>query len=262
MTTEKINHRGLELLQALERLGGSARSSDLAQVLGVSGETVRRTIASLSEAGHVRRVHGGVLLQRREAGASDFVARLGENAREKRLVAQRVAAEIEDGMTLYLDVSSTTSFVSECLQRHSRLTIVTNALGIGQALANRNENTVHLLGGEVSGHDNGTFGALTLMQAGRFAYDLAVFGVDAVSPTQGYLYHSAEEAAMAEVVAEAATCNIVGVTAEKFARTAPYRGMAPTRVDLLVADGLPGAEMLAALERCGTRLARVEVERG
>lgn len=77
MRSDKINHRGLELLQALERLGGSARSSDLVEVLEVSGETVRRTIAGLAESGHVRRVHGGVLLQRPEVEGGDFVSRLG-----------------------------------------------------------------------------------------------------------------------------------------------------------------------------------------
>lgn len=255
MRSDKINHRGLELLQALERLGGSARSSDLVEVLEVSGETVRRTIAGLAESGHVRRVHGGVLLQRPEVEGGDFVSRLGENAREKRAVARRVAEEIEDGMTLFLDVSTTTSFVVESLGRLSQLTVVTNALGIGQALANRNDNRVHLLGGEVSGRDNGTFGALTQAQAARFAYDLAVFGVDGVSAEQGYLYYSEPEAAMAEVVAASAGRVVVGITQDKFSRAAPYKGMAPTQVDLLVADGEAPAELEAQLALWGTGFA-------
>ncbi len=256
MRSDRINHRGLELLQALERLGGSARSSDLAEVLEVSGETVRRTIAGLADSGHVRRVHGGVLLSRPEVEGGDFVARLGEHTREKRAVAHRVSEEIEDGMTLFLDVSTTTSFVVECLGRLTHLTVVTNALGIGQALANRNDNRVHLLGGEVFGRDNGTFGALTQAQAARFAYDLAVFGVDGVSSEQGYLYYSEPEAAMAELVASMAGRVVVGVTQDKFQRPAPYKGMAVQDVDLVVADAEAPASLAARLAEWGTGFAR------
>jgi len=42
--TTKHSHRELELLEALHRLGGSARSAELAKTLDVSEETVRRTI--------------------------------------------------------------------------------------------------------------------------------------------------------------------------------------------------------------------------
>lgn len=262
MSKEKINHRGVELLQALERLGGSARSADLAQMLEVSGETVRRTVAALSKAGQVRRVHGGVLLHSGSAVGRDFGARLGENTQEKRSVAQRIAQDVEDGMTLFLDVSTTTSFVVEHLGALSRLTVVTNALGIGQALANRNDNRVHLLGGEVSERDNGTFGAQTQVQAERFAYDLAIFGVDGVSSQQGYLYHNADEAALAAVVAEAAAQVLVGVTGEKFARSAPYKGMRPQTVQQLIADVAPPPAMAAALAGWGTGFALCTVPPG
>ncbi|KUP90543.1 DeoR/GlpR family DNA-binding transcription regulator [Tritonibacter horizontis] len=258
MSAEKLNHRGVELLQALERFGGSARSADLAEALDVSGETVRRTIAGLAEAGHVQRVHGGVLLSGQDTGGSDFVARMGQRAREKRAIARRIATEITDGMTVFLDVSTTTSFVAECLTRRSGLTIVTNGVSVGQALSDRNRTSLHLLGGEMSNRDNGTFGTLTETQAARFAYDLAIFGVDAISVSQGYLYHSPPEAALAGVVARGAARIVVGATGEKLHSTAPHKGLLPGQVDMLVCDSTLPPDLATALAAAGTRLVVVD----
>lgn len=43
----KVPHRGHELLDVLARLGGSARNAQIAQVMDVSEETVRRLVKTL-----------------------------------------------------------------------------------------------------------------------------------------------------------------------------------------------------------------------
>ena len=58
----KHSHREMALLEALHRLGGSARSAELAKTLDVSEETVRRTIKALSRAGVLERMYGGAFL--------------------------------------------------------------------------------------------------------------------------------------------------------------------------------------------------------
>ena len=111
-----LSHREVELLETLRRLGGSGRSTELALILDVSEETVRRTIKSLAKAGSVERVHGGAYLVG-PAGAgetgSSFFRRMGENPDEKAQIAAAVMPQIVDGMTVFLDVGSTTSFVAE-----------------------------------------------------------------------------------------------------------------------------------------------------
>ena len=58
----KHSHRELELIETLHRLGGSARSAELAKTLEVSEETVRRTIKALSKSGVLERMYGGAYL--------------------------------------------------------------------------------------------------------------------------------------------------------------------------------------------------------
>ncbi|WP_037254169.1 DeoR/GlpR family DNA-binding transcription regulator [Roseobacter sp. SK209-2-6] len=246
MTANSMSHREVELLEALRRLGGSGRSAELAKVLDVSEETVRRTIKALAKAGVVERVHGGAYLIGNQAGPS-FFRRMGENRREKARIAQQAMHHIPDGATVFLDVGSTTSYVAEALRLRHNLTVVTNSIGVAQVLANHNGNSLHLLGGEMQSNERGTFGPVAEQQAGRFAFDVVVISADAVSAKQGILYQSASEAQLAARIGEFAEKVIVVTTHPKFGEIAPHRGPDPQLISLLISDQQPGKKLSRSL---------------
>ncbi|MEP0153908.1 DeoR/GlpR family DNA-binding transcription regulator [Pseudophaeobacter sp.] len=244
------SHREVELLETLRRLGGSGRSAELAMMLHVSEETVRRTIKALAKAGSVERVHGGAYLVgprgTGEAGPS-FFRRMGENPTEKAQIATAVLPRITDGMTVFLDVGSTTSFVAEALRQRRNLTVVTNSIGVAQLLANHNGNRLHLLGGEMCRDDRGTFGPVAEMQAARFAFDVAILSADALSPKYGLLFHNAAEAELTLAVTAAAEQIMVVTTHAKFSESAPHRGPDPQQLTHLVSDREPGKKLARSL---------------
>lgn len=246
-------HRELELLDALRRLGGAARNSDLAKTLDVSEETVRRTIKALSKSGAIERVHGGAYLAGTQ-GDPSFFRRIAQHSDEKRLIGAKVAAMVREGMTLFLDVGSTTAFVAEELRQRSNLTVVTNSIGVAQTLVGVNNNRVHLLGGEMQSDERGSFGHVTHRQARRFAFDLAVLSTDAISARQGFLYLSAAEADLASVVADSAERSLVAVAHFKYGETAPYCGPDPRRVHDMVTDLAPEGELAAAFRDWGIKI--------
>lgn len=245
-----LSHRELELLTALRRLGGTARSSELAKYLEVSEETVRRGIKSLAKSGTVERVHGGAYLVG-EMGDPSFFSRMARNPVGKRRIAKTVAKQVRDGMTIFLDVGTTTAFAAERLRKNSGLTVVTNSVGVAQAMVGTSDNRVHFLGGEMKSDERGTFGPVTERQARRFAFDIAVLSADGLSSTHGFLFSNPAEAALSEVIGDCADRLVVGLDCHKFGAKAPYRGVAANRVDLLVADEAPDAEMTHALEGWG-----------
>ena len=236
------SHRELELLGLLRRLGGSARNADLAKALNVSEETVRRAVKSLSKSGAVARVHGGAFLVGAQSDPS-FIQRISQHEDEKRRIAVTVARHVKDGMCLFLDVGTTTAFVAEEIRALAQLTIVTNSIGVAQVLVNHNGNRVHLLGGEMYQVERGNFGSLTETQARRFAYDLSVFSADALSPSFGFLHLNANEAQLAQVVAESSHRVLYGLDHFKYGKTAPHRGVAAEQVDHLVSDAKPKGDL-------------------
>ncbi|PCJ06484.1 MAG: DeoR family transcriptional regulator [Rhodobacteraceae bacterium] len=244
--TPSHSHRELELLGVLRRLGGSARSAELAKALDVSEETVRRTVKALSKAGKVLRVHGGAHLVGAQSEPS-FYRRIAQDSNEKQLIAARVASVVRDGMTVFLDVGSTTAFAAEALRQKTNLTVVTNSIGVAQVLASHKGNRVHLLGGEMQSNERGTFGFVAEHQARRFVFDVAVLSADALTAKHGVLYQNVAEAQLAKVVAGCAECTVLALAHPKFDETAPHRGPDLDGLDLVITDKAPGKKLAAAL---------------
>ena len=245
-TPSTHSHRALELLEALRRFGGSARNTELARAMNVSEETIRRTVKALSKSGEVARVYGGAYLV---GGSEDpsFFRRIAENMDEKRIIASAVADRVSDGMTVFLDVGSTTAFVAEELRSRRNITVATNSIGVAQTLVNHNGNRVFLLGGEMQSDERGAFGFVTERQAQRFVYDLAVFSADALTPEAGFLYLNPSEANLAGIVAERAERVLIAIDHEKFNRKASFSGPAADTIDALITDKPPGKPLAAAL---------------
>ncbi|WP_293573086.1 DeoR/GlpR family DNA-binding transcription regulator [Phaeobacter sp.] len=248
-----MSHRELELLEVLRRLGGSARSSELAKTLDVSEETVRRIIKTLAKSGLVQRVHGGAYLSGPDA-TEGFFRRIAEHTDEKQKIASAIVSEVSDGMTVFMDVGSTTAFAAQGLRKKANLTIVTNSIGVAQTLAHHNGNSVHLLGGEIQSNERGTFGASAQNQLSGFALDLAVLSVDGFTAKQGPLYRSALEAQLAITAADAAERTAVILAHPKFEERAPYRGPQPENLDLIVTDAFPSKKHRRSLETWGIQL--------
>ena len=229
------NHREVEVLEALRRLGGSARNSNIADLLGVSEETVRRTTKALAKADLVRRVHGGAYLPDARADAGVF-SRLGQRSDEKTQIARAAANLIPNGACVFLDVGSTTAFVAHALRKHENLFVVTNSLNAAQSLAKRRGNRVFLAGGELRDAEWGTFGPEAEAYVRNFRFDFAMLSVDGIDLEAGFLLSGPSEAALAKAVVARSGCAIVVADHQKFGQTAPLLMCEGDEVNTVVTD--------------------------
>ncbi|WP_299851780.1 DeoR/GlpR family DNA-binding transcription regulator [uncultured Roseovarius sp.] len=229
------NHREVEVLDALRRLGGSARNSNIADLLGVSEETVRRTTKALAKSDLVRRVHGGAYLPDAQGDAGVF-SRLGQRSDEKAQIARAAARLIPNGACLFLDVGSTTAFVAHALRKHENLFVVTNSLNAAQSLAKRRGNRVFLAGGELRDAEWGTFGPEAEAYVRNFRFDYALLSVDGINKEVGFLLSVPSEAALARAVIARSACTIVAADHLKFGQTAPLIMCAGEDVNVVVTD--------------------------
>ncbi|WP_197916847.1 DeoR/GlpR family DNA-binding transcription regulator [Thiosulfatihalobacter marinus] len=243
----RATHREVELLETLRAHGGSARTARLAEILGVSEETVRRAVKALAKSGLVERVHGGVYLSNSEA-LSPVGMRLGTRTQEKLRIAAEVARLIPPGSSVFLDVGSTTAFVAEALIAHDDLTIITNGLHAAHALAGKTDGRVFLAGGEMMADVGGTFGQSTIAFIQHFNIDTAVFSTDAVDLQAGFLLSSPAEADLARSVAALARRTVVVADGAKFGKSAPIVAFPPEAADLVVTDHAPKPAFRAQLD--------------
>ncbi|HEY8563959.1 MAG TPA: DeoR/GlpR family DNA-binding transcription regulator [Beijerinckiaceae bacterium] len=160
----------------------TVRTSSLAQRLGVSAETVRRDIEELTERGLVNRTYGGAA--GRHVGVQpEFRDRSAMAVAERQRIAEAAAALVQPGDVLMVDSGSTTTHFAHALaHRAEKVTVLTNSLGVANALADQGASRVVLCPGDFSARERGVYGPETTAFLNRFNADLAFIGASGLTP--------------------------------------------------------------------------------
>jgi DeoR family transcriptional regulator, glycerol-3-phosphate regulon repressor len=242
-----------EILRVLEKNGGTAGIAPLAERLGVSEETVRRDVRRLAAAGRVRKLHGGVTLADGLEEAA-FEQRLAENASAKRAIARKAAEMVKDAESLMLDTGSTTAYVASALRNHRELSVITSSVPIARELAMRNNNHVHMAGGELSAHDGAALGPEAIEFFDRFWAEKAILAVGAIDLESGLLEFTQAEAELSRALARNAKTRILVADSSKFGRQAPVRDLDLSDIDVLITEAPLPVDFTRLLEEAQVRI--------
>ena len=129
--------RQKEILQILEK-SKSISVSKLAKMLYVSQPTIRRDLSVLEEQGKVQRTHGGVVLRETSDAEIPLMFREDQNNASKKIIAQKAAKLIRDGDVIFMDASSTVSYLIPYLENFRDLVVITNSPKTSIRLGERN----------------------------------------------------------------------------------------------------------------------------
>ena len=247
------SHRAHELLGVLRENGGSCRTAELATLLNVSEETVRRNIKHLAKEGVVIKVHGGVLLANRNEEPA-FGERMEVNRTAKRAMAKCVVGMIEDGASMFIDNASTTTFIADALRIRKNLFVVTNSIKVAERLSAHNHNRVFFAGGELRETDGGSYGAGAMEFIKRFNPDYAILSAVAVNSDNGFMSTDLSEAEFARVYVENANASIVVADQSKVGQKGPIIFAEISNIDVLVTDTPPPALFQSAAKTVGMKI--------
>ena len=248
--TEQRRHRILGLLAEQNQVF----VNDLAGALGVSKETVRRDLFRLEDRGLLRKVHGGAV-RAQTATKAGFDQRLTEQAHEKRIIAEHAASLFEKGDSLMLFSGTTTMALATALARRDGLTVVTNSVDVATKLwRGPGRNQIFLLGGEYHGDDFETIGPLTVEQIASYHVDHAVLTVGGIDVERGLTNYEVETASLARATMRQATSTTVLADSHKMGRAALAKVCDLARVDRIVTDREPPAEIRRAIEVASVEL--------
>lgn len=256
MLAAQRHHR---ILEAVHRTGG-ARVAELAARLRVTPETIRRDLDALVADGRLVRSHGGALPLPDPAREPPHGERARLNAAEKDAIGREAAARVRPGDTVILDASSSALFMARHLPDQDQ-TVVTNALLVARALAGHARTRVVVAGGTLFKPSLSFLGpaaevALRGYRATRLF--LSARGVDVAG---GLTDANEQQAALKRVMIAQAAQRIVMADGSKFGIRAPDPVCGWEEFEELITDaGAPRAP-LAALERAGLKVTRVQVRR-
>ena len=244
-----------QLLMAEQGRGSVAMISER---LGVTTETVRRDLDVLERRGVLRRVHGGAELLESTPFEQALAARHAEQRTEKVAIARRLVDEVpEDGVVL-LDSGSLTFVFAQALPLDRPLVVVTNNLPAAQVLCGHENLRVLTLPGMIRGLTAAAVDAATKRQLESLTVDLAVIGVNGLTPDQGLTTTNPEEAAVKRAMLLAARRRVVPVISGKVGRNSFCSFAAVSEVDLIITDSGAQPDVLADLAAAGPEVVVVD----
>ena len=257
------NERAGYLLNILRRTG-QISVTEAAEMLGVSGATVRRLFVSMEQEGLAMRSHG--MLRPVPAGSRySFEASAHVYSREKQSVGRMAAMFVEDGDTIYLDCGTTVFQMTLALAQriaagefHS-LNIVTNSIANVQAINPTAGCRLILVGGEYDSARRDFSGALTERFLAPFHFNRCFLGCDGVTRRDGFSSKNANISSLNTCVLERSDAAYVLCDSSKLDRCSMVSYARLNQVHALVTDAEPSPELRSALQSaqvhinlCGT----------
>jgi DeoR family transcriptional regulator, glycerol-3-phosphate regulon repressor len=239
--------RQSELLR-LVRERGTITIHDLATLLAVSLETIRRDVEPLTTAGLLIKMHGAVSLPA-EMVEAPIRTRTKQNYSEKQAVANHMAARIADGDTVMMDTGTTTSLLARALLQRSNLTIITNSAEIVGVMAGHNGNSVFLAGGQIQVTNLAAVGQTAIDFVSRFKVQHAIITIGGVDARVGLTDFTIAEAEFARAVLACGAERIVVTDSTKFDKAALVKVCDLDGIDRIVTNAPPSPELAGALRR-------------
>jgi DeoR family transcriptional regulator, glycerol-3-phosphate regulon repressor len=252
MKNLKVHQRHGKIVSAL-RQHGNLSIAELAALVGVSEETIRRDAKPLEDLGDVIKMHGALALPH-NISESPYERRMREYAPAKLAIARAAVQLVRDGDSMIIDTGSTTAFFARELRQRHNLTVITNSTEIARQLADVPGNRVYLAGGEIEAQSSASYGPTAVDFIARFRVKHSFISISALSveagPTDSTL-HEAEFAAMAVARSDH---RVILADSSKFGTISFVKVCRLDEIEAIVTEKAPEAEFFAALKESGTRL--------
>ena len=222
--------RRQEILRAVRN--GTAHVSDLAESFGVSEMTVRRDLGALARDGKLERVHGGAVDAGAEPGFSQIEV---ERFDIKDRLGAAAAAMVQDGMTVMVDIGTSTLQLARHLHGH-KITVVTTNLAVVEELLPDPDIELVLPGGIVRRNYRSLVGVLAEDSLRQIKSDILFLGTSGVDVEMGVWDTTMVEVPIKRLMIANSDCVVLLADAEKFSRSGVVRICGPESLDHIVTD--------------------------
>lgn len=228
------------------------RASELAVVLSVSGETIRRDLLELHEQGLINRTYGGASRPfALEAARSD---RRQVMVAEREAIASAVSAMILPKEVLMLGGGATTYHVARFLAARNRdITVITHDFASATALGTNPTIRVLFCAGRLHPGEGYLLGSQTIASIDGYEANRAIVGATGLGARGIYDADEEAGAVYAAMIRRAAEA-IVVADHGKFDQLAVAMCSRWDAVDRLVTDKLPMGALAGGLKEAGTEV--------
>jgi len=249
---EPVKNRHEQIIN-LVRKHGFVSIETFAQQFGVTPQTIRRDINSLSKKGFLNRYHGGAGLPPSTENV-DYSQRQALCFPEKQCIADMVAQRIPNQSSLFINIGTTNEEIAKALYNHKRLQVITNNLNVASILSGNKNFKVIVTGGLVRSRDGGIIGQATIDFIHQFKVDFGIIGISGIDDDGTLLDFDYREVSVARAIIANSRKIFLAADHTKFGRKAMVRLGSIYEIDALFTDKQPDTAMTELLATANTEL--------
>lgn len=229
-----LKEERFEIILSQLKEKNKVKFEDLASLLHVSEDTVRRDIDILHRNGLLSKARGGAIL--REKDPLSFYDRQSFLTKEKDIIALKAQPFLKDGMTVFMDGGTTVCAVAGYMPLDIQLRIITNNYSLPPILSKFNNIELVMLGGIYDHELAVTTGAVACNEAAQYIADLFIMGTCAVDARFGISATSIPDGETKKAMAGSSKKIIALANQNKLRRTEVFKISAIDAVDILITD--------------------------
>jgi DeoR/GlpR family transcriptional regulator of sugar metabolism len=227
-------------------------SADLSQHINVSDDTIRRDLQELAEAGKVIKVHGGALSPSFHSG--NLNSREVYSYTQKRIIAQKAASLVKDGMFVLTGGGTTIIEMARTLPQQLHATFISGSIPAIYEYMNHPNIDVIVIGDKISKNSKITVGLEAVSRIRQIKADMCFLGINAINIENGVSDNDWDVVQIKRAMIESAQKLVCLTIAEKINSQQPITVCDCSKIDTLITELSPDDLILEPYKRAGIKV--------
>ena len=226
-----------EIAQLIDKRGKITLEQLEKRFPGVSQMTLLRDLLTLEQEGKIIRIRGGAMSVKdvQKTSGVPYAKKMNLNTDEKRTIAEKVAALIDEGASIFVDGGTTALYFAKELP-DVECNVFTNGITIAQELAKKKNVNVYLLGGQLQKDNLSTVSSLAPIHFADVNFELAIISATAFTPENGFSCNSIMGAELLKLIRQKAKFLYMMLDSSKIGKIMPYTFARPQDINVLITD--------------------------
>ena len=226
-------------------------SSDLSQEINVSEDTIRRDLHELADLKKIIKVHGGALSK---SFHNSFQNNNIYSLDKKKIIAQKAAALIKDGMFVLTTGGTTIIEMAKSLPEQLHATFFTGSLPAAFEYMHHPNIEVIIIGDRLSKSSQITVGGAAISTIREIKADLAFLGVNAIDVDNGITDSDWDIVQVKQAMIESSSKVVALSISEKVNTTMRLKVCNVKDINVLITELKPDDPMLASYTTSGIEI--------
>ena len=226
-----------EIAELIDKRGKLTLEQLLEAFPDISQMTLRRDLFQLEQENRVIRIRGGAMSvnEVKKISGEEYTKKTTINTDAKIIIAQKAAALIDEGASIFLDGGTTAMYLAKELP-DIKCNIFTNGIAVAMELAKKKNVNITVVGGQLMKDNLSTSSPAAHAYFDSTNFEIAIVSATAFTPEQGFSCNSQIESSLLRDIFKKARMVYMMLDSSKIGKINPYTFAMIDDIDVLITD--------------------------